>query len=129
MQAEARADAHDRRQDEELAAVLSNTEIMVLKFHQSSGLSQRRGQALLDLLRHPEFDIKDVQSTPVVHLLRRLERPLKECAVSTYKLWKPGDGNQRLELVIRDGVQRNYARSTMAGAVRPHVLPYFRCSG
>ena len=75
---------------------------MVLKFHQSSGLSQRRGQALLDMLRHPEFCIKDVQSTTIVQLLRRLERPLKECAVSTYNLWKPGDGNQRLELVIRD---------------------------
>ena len=58
------------------------------------------------MLRHPEFDIKDVQSTSgctsIVQLLRRLERPFKECAVSTYKLWKPGDRNQGLELVIGD---------------------------
>ena len=67
-----------------------------------SGLSQRRGQALLDMLRHPEFNIKDVPSTTIVQLLRRLELPFTECAVSTYNLWKPGDGNQRLELVIRD---------------------------
>ena len=85
-----------------MAAVLSNTEIKVLKFHQSSGLSQRRGQALLDMLRHPDFDIKDMQSTTIVQLLRRLERTFKECAVSTYNLCKPEDGNQRLELVIPD---------------------------
>ena len=46
------ADAHDRRQDDELAAVLSKAEIKVLNYHQSSGLSRRRGQALLDMLRH-----------------------------------------------------------------------------
>ena len=89
-----------RRRDKVMAAVLSQSEIMVLKFHQSSGLSQRRGQAFLDMLRHPEFDIKDVQSTTIVQLL--FERYFKEGAVSTYNLWKPGDGNQRLELVIRD---------------------------
>ena len=33
-----------------------------LNFHQSIGLSLRRGQALLDILRHPEFSIKDVQT-------------------------------------------------------------------
>ena len=91
-----------RRRDKVMAAVLSQSEIMVLKFHQSSGLSQRRGQAFLDMLRHPEFDIKDVQSFTIVQLLRRLKQPSKECAVSTDNLWKPGDGNQRLELVIRD---------------------------
>ena len=60
-----------------------------------------RDQALLDMLRHQEFNIKDVQNTTIVQLLQRLERPLKECAVSTYNLWTPGDGNQRLEFVIR----------------------------
>ena len=70
----------------ELAAVLSNTEIIVLKFHQSSGLSQRLDQALLVMLRHLEFDIKDVQGTTIVQLLLRLEWPFKECAVSTYNL-------------------------------------------
>ena len=71
-----KAEALDRRRDEELAAVLS------------SGLSQLRCQALLDLLRHPEFNIKDVQSPTIVQLLLRLERPFTECAVSTYNLWK-----------------------------------------
>ena len=47
----------------ELAAVLSNTEIIVLKFHQSSGLSQRLGQALSDMLKHLELDIKYMQNT------------------------------------------------------------------
>ena len=75
---------------------------MVLKFYQSSDLSQRRGQALLGMLRHPGFDMTDVHSTTIVQLLLRLELPFTECVVSTYNLWKPGDGNQRLNLVIRD---------------------------
>ena len=54
------------------------------------------------MLRHPEFNIEDVQSTTIVHLLRRLERPFQESKVSVINLWQPGDGNQRLELVVRD---------------------------
>ena len=54
------------------------------------------------MLRHLEFNIKDVQSTTIVHLLLRLEPLFAQCAVSTYNLWKPGERNQRLELVIRD---------------------------
>ena len=60
-----------------------------------------RDQALLDMLRHQEFNINDVQSTTIVQLLRRLELLFTERAVSTYNLWKPGYENQRLELVIR----------------------------
>ena len=64
------------------------------------------GWALLDMLRHPEFDMKDVsvQSNTVVQLLLRLERPFQvmECAVTVYNLWKPADGNQRLDFVIRN---------------------------
>ena len=97
-----KASAHDRHQDEKLADILSKTEIMVLKFHQNSGLSQRRGQALLDMLRHPEFEMKDVQSNTIVPLLWRLELHFMKCAVTVYNVWKPGDGNPRLELVIRD---------------------------
>ena len=97
-----KASAHDRRQDEELATVLGKTKVMVLKFYQSSDLSQRRGQALLGMLRHPGFDMKDVHSTTIVQLLLRLELPFKECAVRTYNLWRPGDGNQGLELVNCD---------------------------
>ena len=78
-----KADANDLQRDKVLAAVLSQTEIMVLRFTQSGGLSQRRGQALLDMLRHPNFDIKDVQSTNIVHLLWWLERPFKESTVTT----------------------------------------------
>ena len=43
-----------------------------------------------------------MQFTTIVPLLRRLERLFKKCSVSTCNLWKPGDGNQRLDLVIRD---------------------------
>ena len=79
--------AQDRRQDEDLAAVLGKTEIIDLNFHQCSGLSWRgrawRGQALLDMLRHPKFNIKDVQSTTTLQLIRRLELLFTECAVST----------------------------------------------
>ena len=51
-----KADANDLQRDKVLAAVLSKTEIMVLRFTQSGGLSQRLGQALLDMLRHPNFN-------------------------------------------------------------------------
>ena len=52
------------------------------------------------MLRHLEFNIKDVQSTTIVQLHLRLEQTCKGC--SCYNLWKPGDGNKRLDLVIRD---------------------------
>ena len=38
------------------------------------------------MLRHQEFNIKDVQSPTIVQLLWRLERPFTDCAVSTYNL-------------------------------------------
>jgi hypothetical protein len=92
----------DRERDAELANVLSKTEIMIADFHESGHLTLRSGQKLVDMLRHPEFDIKDMRSDTIIHLLRRLERPFKESAVQIYNLWKEGDGNQRLELVVRD---------------------------
>jgi hypothetical protein len=85
-----------------LAAVLNKTELMVLNFHQHSGLSQRWGQTLLDMVRHPEFKPKLLQSATVIHLLWRCERPFKETPQAMYNVWKPGDGNQILELVICD---------------------------
>ena len=92
----------NRERDAELANVLSKTEIMIADFHESGHLTLRSGQKLVDLLGHPEFDIKDMRSDIIICLLRRLERQFKESAVQTYNLWKEGDGNQRLELVVRD---------------------------
>ena len=43
-----------------------------------------------------------INSKYIVHLMRRLERPFQETKTETYNLWKEGDGNQRLELVVRD---------------------------
>lgn len=94
--------AMDSSHDARLAAVLSATEIMILRYYQNGRLSQRRGQALMDMLKHPEFKSEDVQSGTIVHLIRRLERPFKETSVSTYDLWQEGDGDQRLEMVTRD---------------------------
>lgn len=90
--------SHDAR----LATLLSKTEIMILRYYQNGRLSQRRGQALMDMLRHPDFRIEDMQSTTIVHLIRRLERPFKETSVLTYNFWKEGDGNQKLDMVMRD---------------------------
>jgi len=84
----------DMRDNKHLGSVLSKTEVMILNFHQDGHLSQRRSQALLNMLRHPEFNVNDLQSATIVHLLRRLERPFQESAVSTYDLWKEGDGLQ-----------------------------------
>jgi hypothetical protein len=54
--AKRKADASERVRDTELSAVLSKTEIMILNFHQSWKLSQRWGQALLSMVRHPQFN-------------------------------------------------------------------------
>jgi len=70
----------DARIDAELAAVLNQTELMVVSLHQSCGLSQRRGQALMDMIRHPEFKPELLQSATIVHLLRRLE-PQQETGI------------------------------------------------
>ena len=50
-----KAEVAEVHRDRELAAVLSKTEIMVLNFYQRSCLSQRRGRALMDLMKHPNF--------------------------------------------------------------------------
>ena len=75
---------------------------MIAQFHAKGHLSLHLGQVLLDMVRHPLFDAKDIRSQNIVHLLRRLERPFMETAMTTYNLWQEGDGNQRLELVVRD---------------------------
>ena len=100
--AKRKSDASDGVRDAELAAVLSKTEIMILNFHQNGKLSQRRGQALLSMVKHPEFKPEDLQSQTIVHLIRRLERPFQQSQMNTYNLWKEGDGDQKLELVVRD---------------------------
>ena len=94
--------ANDRERDAELANVLSRTEIMVANFNKIGHLTERVGQALMDMLHHPEFDIDDLRSENIVNLLRRLERPFAETAVHTYNLWKEGDGNQRLDFVVSE---------------------------
>ena len=88
--------------DPALAALFTRTEVAFLEYYQNGRLSRRSGQALLDMLRHPEFDPNDFRSTDIVHLLRRLERPYAESTLHTYSLWKEGDGNQKLDLVVRD---------------------------
>ena len=102
------------RRDPELAALLTRTEVAFLEYYQNGRLSQRHGQALLDMLRHPEFDPNDFRSTNIVHLLRRLERPYAEATLHTYSLWKEGDGNQKLDLVVRDYIEvfREVMRNT-----------------
>ena len=100
--AKRKADASERVRDAELAAVLSKTEIMIANFHQSGKLSQRWGQALLSMVKHPEFKPEDLQSQTIVHLIRRVERPFQQSQMSTYNLWKDGDGDQKLDLVVRD---------------------------
>ena len=94
--------AFDQEQDALMAEMLSMTELLVADFHEKNHGSQRVGQLLLDMLRHPRFDPKDMRSDNIVHLMRRLERPFQGTAMHTYNLWKEGDGNQRLELVVRD---------------------------
>ena len=69
----AKKHAFDRKRDAELAGVLTRTEIMVEDFHRLSRESQRVGQNLLDMVRHPLFNVSDIRSETIVHLLRKLE--------------------------------------------------------
>jgi hypothetical protein len=61
--AKKKADASERVRDTELAAVLSKNKFLILIFHQSGKLSQRRGQAFLSIVRlslkHPQFNPAD----------------------------------------------------------------------
>ena len=68
--------------DAELAEVLNKTEFTIVRFYQKGNLSQRLGQLLF-------------------------ERPFAEIAVQVYKLWKEGDVNQRLKLVVRDWLEKS----------------------
>ena len=83
--------ATDRLRDSELANAVSTTEIMISEFYKKGHLTLRLGQLLMDNLRHPRFDPKDLRSETIVHLLRRFERPFKETVMHTYNLWMGGD--------------------------------------
>ncbi len=67
--------AIDRERDAEFANAVSTTEIMIVDFYKAGNLSQKTGQILLNMARHPLFDPSDISSETIVHLLRRLERP------------------------------------------------------
>jgi hypothetical protein len=53
--------AFDRVRDAELADVLNKTEFMIVRFYQKGHLTLRLGQLLFEMLRHPEFDIREVR--------------------------------------------------------------------
>ena len=78
----------DARIDAELAAVLNQTELMVVSLHQSCGLSQRRGQALMDI-GHGQTSAVQTRTfakrhpVTIIHLLLRLEQPFKESPTTT----------------------------------------------
>ena len=71
-----------------MAEMLSMTELLVADFHEKNHGSQRVGQLLLDMLRHPRFDPKDMRSDNIVHLMRRLERPFQGTAMHKYNYGK-----------------------------------------
>ena len=59
----------DRLRDSELANAVCTTEIMIAEFYKKGHLTLRLGQLLMDNLRHPRFDPKDLRSETIVHLL------------------------------------------------------------
>ena len=69
----------------EQTALTSRTEVLVAGFVEQCRLSQSEGQSLLDMMWHPLFDISDLRSQNIVHLIRRLERPFQESTVHTYR--------------------------------------------
>ena len=69
----------DRKRDAELANAVSTTEIMVADFYKTGYLSQRTGQTLLDMMRHPLFNPNDILSNTIVQATREI--------MQTNKLW------------------------------------------
>jgi hypothetical protein len=69
--------AFDQVRDAELAEVLNRTEFMKVCFCQKGRLSLLLGQLLFEMIRHPEFDIREVSSYSIVRLHRLLERPVE----------------------------------------------------
>jgi hypothetical protein len=37
-----------------------------------------------------------------VHLMRRVKRPFQDILMTVFNLWQEGDGDQKLELVVRN---------------------------
>ena len=70
--------ATDRVCYAELAHSVSTTELMIVDFYKKGHLTLRLGQLLLDNLRHPRYDPKDLSSETIVHLLSRFDWPFKE---------------------------------------------------
>ena len=68
--------------------LLNKTEFMIVRFYQKGHLTLRLGKLLFEMLRHPEFDIREVRSDSIVRLHRLLERLFADTAVETYNLWK-----------------------------------------
>ena len=97
--------AIDRVRDTKLSEVLNTTEFMIVRFYEKEHLTQRLGRLMFDMLRHPQFNIREVHSDSIVHLHRRLESPFAETAMQVHNLWKEGDENQLLELVKRDWLE------------------------
>ena len=60
--------------DAQLANAVNTTEVRIADFYKKGHLTLRLGQLLLDNLRHPRFDPKEIRSETIVHLLRRFER-------------------------------------------------------
>ena len=56
----------------------------------------------LEMVRHPLFDMREFSFENVVQLIRKVERPYAESELQTINLWQEWDGNQRLELLVRD---------------------------
>ena len=61
------ADDSQKRRDQFLAKTFTKTEIMVLNLYQNAHLSQRLGQTLVDMLRHPQFRVEDLQSSTILN--------------------------------------------------------------
>ena len=73
-----RAGEMERSHDARLASLFSETEIMVLRFYQNGRLPERRDQALMDMFKHADFRLEDMQSATIVHLIWRLDLPFKQ---------------------------------------------------
>ena len=111
--------ANDREHDAKLANVLSRTEIMVSRFYKEGHLTLKLGQLFLDTVRHPLFDVKELRSETIVHLLRRLERPFTDTAMHIYRYSCAHGNTTHSSAMLKDLLTQ--LRKTPMSAVNLHA--------
>ena len=99
------ADVSERKRDDVIdvmASTLSKTEVMVLNFYQEGFKFTIEGSGTLKHVETYIIQSRGCAELTIMQILWRLERPFQEFVLAEYNVWRPGDGNQKLEFLICD---------------------------